>query len=669
MFMHLSKIWSTARKAGCHTVAAALRAVVVCLLLCLGGPAMQAQVDAEMVTIMGRNALSVDDYLTAIRYFNQAIEAKPFLSRPYYYRAYAKFTLEDYTGAEADCTKSIELNPFIVEVYELRRLCRIHNDDFGGAVADYTRTLKELPEDQGSRYNRALCLLQIKDYAAADSDLNYLLKRWPGFYRTYMVKAQAAIEQGDTLGGLCWIDSLLVKNPREGNAWSFKGRYALTQDDYALSDSCLTRAIELLPNDYELFIARAQARHALGKFGLAVADYDRTIELQPEHFVAHYNRGLLRSFVGDLNRAIEDFDFVISIEPDNTLAIYNRAQLRQQTGDFKGAIEDYSRLIKDYPNFYYGYLARAECRRSIGDVKGALADETYVAKHNLDVAFGRARKTTARKVRLRSDHELDRYRELVQEDPDTTRNIFGTLYGKVQNEKVSDELLPMYAPAFRPVFSHSYHAIGFMPEMAALAVADTDHRRYCLTAEADATAAQDADADEALVNRLAASLSPLTRSLFLSSIAMARYDYTSALNEVNRAVQADTLSVLARMQRAAVLMRSVAASTLDAADVKSRKALASADLAEAARLAPANAYVVYNQGCLLAYQNATEAAIKAFSRALEIDPQLPEAYYNRALLHGQLGETQQSKADFSKAGQLGLYKAYAQMKGMKAATK
>ena len=70
MFMHLSKIWSTARKTGCQIVAAALRVVVVCLLLCLGGPAMQAQVDAEMVTIMGRNALSVDDYLTAIRYFN-----------------------------------------------------------------------------------------------------------------------------------------------------------------------------------------------------------------------------------------------------------------------------------------------------------------------------------------------------------------------------------------------------------------------------------------------------------------------------------------------------------------------------------------------------------------------------------------------------------------------
>ena len=71
-----------------------------------------AQIDAEMVTYMGRNALSVDDYLTAIHYFNQAIESKPFLAAPYYYRAYAKFTLEDYRGAETDCDKSINLNPF-----------------------------------------------------------------------------------------------------------------------------------------------------------------------------------------------------------------------------------------------------------------------------------------------------------------------------------------------------------------------------------------------------------------------------------------------------------------------------------------------------------------------------------------------------------------------------
>ena len=53
-----------------------------------------AQIDAEMVTNMGRNALSVDDYLTAIHYFNQAIESKPFLSSPYYYSLRLRTTAE-----------------------------------------------------------------------------------------------------------------------------------------------------------------------------------------------------------------------------------------------------------------------------------------------------------------------------------------------------------------------------------------------------------------------------------------------------------------------------------------------------------------------------------------------------------------------------------------------
>ena len=262
----------------CFKLKASLCAVV-CFLALLP-LRVSAQIDAETVTNMGRNALSVDDYLTAIHYFNQAIESKPYLASPYYYRAYAKFTLEDYRGAETDCNKSIELNPFIAEVYQLRGLCRVHTEDFKGAIADYTKTLKEKPDDQASRYNRALCYMQLKQYDNADKDLQFILKKWPKNYRTYLVKAQSLLEQKDTLKAMEWVDQLLSKNPREGSAWSFKGRYELSKEHYALADSCLTQAILYQPNDFELYIARAQARHALGKFGLAINDYDQTITLQ-----------------------------------------------------------------------------------------------------------------------------------------------------------------------------------------------------------------------------------------------------------------------------------------------------------------------------------------------------------------------------------------------------
>ena len=116
-----------------------------------------AQVSVDGVVDMGRQALGVDDNVSAIHYFTKAIEARPTHSRAYYYRAYAKFVLEDYGGAVEDCTRSIELNPFIVDVYQLRGLCRVHVKDYRGAVSDYSRTLRERPADEAALVNRALC--------------------------------------------------------------------------------------------------------------------------------------------------------------------------------------------------------------------------------------------------------------------------------------------------------------------------------------------------------------------------------------------------------------------------------------------------------------------------------------------------------------------------------
>ena len=49
--------------------------------------------------------------------------------------------------------------------------------------------------------------------------------------------------------------------------------------------------------------------------------------------------------------------------------------------------------------------------------------------------------------------------------------------------------------------------------------------------------------------------------------------------------------------------------------------------------------------------NYTEA-VKAFSKAIELDPQLAVAYYNRGVAYGTLGNTQQAINDFSKAIEL-----------------
>jgi tetratricopeptide (TPR) repeat protein len=55
-------------------------------------------------------------------------------------------------------------------------------------------------------------------------------------------------------------------------------------------------------------------------------------------------------------------------------------------------------------------------------------------------------------------------------------------------------------------------------------------------------------------------------------------------------------------------------------------------------------------------------AIDDYNRAIELEPHLAEAFYNRGLVRFALKEQQEGTADLSKAGELGLYQAYSIIK-------
>ncbi|MDE6197675.1 MAG: hypothetical protein K2F91_07405, partial [Muribaculaceae bacterium] len=87
---------------------------------------------------IGQNALYFDDYVLSIQYFNQAIQAKPYLAQPYFLRAIAKLNLEDYAGAEADASKALELNPYLADAWEVRGVARQNMGRSRAAADDYT---------------------------------------------------------------------------------------------------------------------------------------------------------------------------------------------------------------------------------------------------------------------------------------------------------------------------------------------------------------------------------------------------------------------------------------------------------------------------------------------------------------------------------------------------
>ena len=131
------------------------------LLLCTVATTLtvSAQINTDRMMIVGRNALYFEDYVLSIQYFNQVVNAKPYMYEPYFYRAVAKLSLEDYIGAEEDCNKSIERNPFVVDCYQIRGLSLIYQGKYDKAIADYYKGLSMDPENKTLRHNLVLCLI------------------------------------------------------------------------------------------------------------------------------------------------------------------------------------------------------------------------------------------------------------------------------------------------------------------------------------------------------------------------------------------------------------------------------------------------------------------------------------------------------------------------------
>ena len=122
-----------------------------------------AQINTDRVMMIGRNALYFEDYVLSIQYFNQVIDAKPYLHAPYFFRGLAKLNLEDYPGAEQDCSEAIGRNPFVVDYYQVRGLARIHQEKYSEAISDYKQALVHAPENVGIWHNLILCRMREKD--------------------------------------------------------------------------------------------------------------------------------------------------------------------------------------------------------------------------------------------------------------------------------------------------------------------------------------------------------------------------------------------------------------------------------------------------------------------------------------------------------------------------
>lgn len=667
-----------------------------------------AQVNAEQVMLIGRNVMSMEDYMLAIQYFNQAIKAKPYLSDPYYYRALAKLNLEDYKGAEYDCTLALERNKFKSEAYKLRGFSRQYLGKLDEAVADYNAGLEYYPLDRWFLYYKALALTEQEKFESADSTFSTLMRAYPGFEEAYAARANSYIQRNDTTAAIADLDKALSIQKNLLSARMMRMQIAAWQHRWKDALADIDEALRLKPQEADLYINRGFLRYNDDDWFGAMSDYNYALELEPDNTAARFNRALLRYETRDLAKAREDLTSVLELDPKNFHARYNRGLVNLEEGKYKEALADFEEVAKRYPRYYTVYYAIAECKRNLGDLRAAGANirkaDSLVAgyvqnpvKNPLDkpaIAAGNSNDRGREQDENESETDvMERFNRLVTVSSNSGEKLAYNekSRGKVQDRSLKVEPEAPYILTFSDAPTELRTQFNYFRELDRLnqygggkSVYLTNHPLPTDSASAasmfrmiDELTAR-IESAEGIANPRAVDF--LTRGIAYSAVK----NYRAAIKDLSRAVDLEPRFTVAYMARACAYdAESKSASiedtstfgktpgnnqTANAGENLLRQASVNAaldDLEKVLKLNPRMIYAWYNKGLIHLLERDYTSALQSFNEAINLSPTFGEAYYNRGLVYLQVGNKQHAFADLSKAGELGVLPAYPLLKRMK----
>ena len=692
-----------------------MKRTIIILLLLSGFFSSVAQLNTDRVITIARNAIYFEDYILAIQYLNSVIKQKPWLDKPYFYRAYAKLRLDDYSGAEEDCNLALQQNPFMISAFFLRGIARHSQGKYDLALEDYRKGLEFSPKDHQMMKNVAIAYIQKKDYEKAKELFNELIAVFPKDANNYLARGTLYIETGDTIAAFADYNKAAEIDPFYAPIYGNRAiLYYQTGDmEQALTD--IDYAIWLSPREEGFYINRGLVRYYTDDLRGAMADYDQVIAMNSNSLIARFNRGLLRFQVGDNNRAIEDFNVVIALEPDNYMAYYNRALLLSSTGAYREAINDYDVILDQYPNFLPGYYNRSEAKRNINDMAGAEKDFMFAMELEKTLGNMSAQAANAasqpndtdttddkeKKTREESDKNINKFNSLVvyNKDDEQKSKYQSEIRGRVQDRNVDINIEPQFILTYYEKSGKLYEPIYYNQTIAKFNDRAVLGWKLIVTNQETALNEFQINTHLESIDNFSAKIKQNDKNAdyyFGRGIDfMLVQDFAEAINNFEQAITIDPSYTLAYFNRAVIRHKQfdydfVNTPNIDLAETVSLPSISNSVMGQAAPVPnqrdnraysyeiiirdyntviqqdPSFTFAYFNRANLRCLQQDFKAAVPDYTEAIRRNPEFAEAYFNRGIARLRQGETATGLTDLSKAGELGIIGAYNIIKRMTA---
>lgn len=223
------------------------------------------------------------------------------------------------------------------------------------AIDCFTNGIKYKPDYVHAFYNRGLAK---KDIFEKNKDTAYLNGAFGDYCMAIMydLKFAPAFQNRaliyDTRG-----ESFLDTNRDSANYYFAK----------AISD--FDRAIELKPNQKDVYINRSASYGKSGNYEKALENLDIYINFDTSNAMAYSNRGLAYNGLKRYDEAIKDFNRAIALDSSMESAYYNRSITHRILENYQAAVDDLTKVVELNPNnsqayYYRGLYLMVEGRKN-----------------------------------------------------------------------------------------------------------------------------------------------------------------------------------------------------------------------------------------------------------------------------------------------------------------
>jgi tetratricopeptide (TPR) repeat protein len=661
-------------------------------------------------------------------------------------------SLKNYEGAVSDCEKGLEFEQDNKILMQNRALSQLYGKKYKEAETSLDELIKRYPNYVYSYMMRGQLDIEKGDTLAAVEDYSRAIAVDRHFAPARAGRAYVFLIQEDYANALPDLDEAVRLDPDVPGYYINRGlaRYNLNNLRGTLDD--FDRVIRLDPNNDLAWYNRGLIRSQVGDINRAIEDFDKVIYLDPNHHVAIYNRALLRSETGDYTGAIDDLNTLIAEYPKFTPALYQRSEIKRKAGDAKGADRDYFAAW----NLDDKLKAERDDRKKNPD-KYAAADSILNAerekKRNLDrynkiilaenddASVSQYQNPMRGRVQDQNvEVEMEKlftltFYEKSRPGPSkrpmdfskhlTNLTVSGLKeYQKLlitnQEEALSNEQANYHFRSIDELSSKIVQIGGASSDAASAGSSSTDAAitgsgSAAATGEgttastASVSAAATGEGTTATAGTVVAA-NPVSAGLYFArglDFALVQ-DLTSALDDLDKAIDADPSFVLAYFERANLRYRKINVEYAESqnesesgqiSDYNRESAvltnstyspksstktnplnrnedhsssgisfgenafgmdyeLVMRDYERILDLDPTFIFAWFNRGNIRCLQRDYRNALIDFTKAIELNPDFADAWFNRGITQIYLGDRAHGLADLRMAGQLGLYKAY-----------